>query len=160
MGANGVSMIPVLYRYIGGFLVFFLLLGGAYLKGKANGKEMVQAKFDRYKEVAQLAYDRQVAKTAEIQAQWDKSQERESEIKAKLQVVTLESADLSRSLRSYRARLRALSEAPRPAGVPDPTAGESADLEQAEADHYAACSRDAERLSQYQAFYKALQDTQ
>lgn len=149
-------MIPILYRYLGGALVFFLLLGGVYLKGKANGKEIIQDKFDRYKEVAQLAYDRQVAKTAEIQAQWDKSQERESEIKARLQVVSLESADLTRSLRSYRARLRALSEAPRPTGVPDPAAGITGDLERAEAAHYAACARDAERLGQWQAFYQSL----
>lgn len=151
-------MIP--YRYIGGALIFFLLLGGSYLKGRSSGKEIVQDKFDRYKETAQLAYDRQVAKTAEVQAQWDATKEREDAIKSRLQVVTLESAGLTRSLRDYRARLRALSEAARTAGEPDPTSGESSDLERLEGAHFEACARDSQRLTEFQAFYQSLLDAQ
>jgi len=149
-----------LYLYLAAGLFALSLLGGAYFKGKSAGKAEIQAILDEQRAVWQAEYDKQVAETARIQAEWDRSKEREGEINARLQVVSLESADFSRRLRDYRARLRALSEA---AGTPaesDAASGIAVDLERAEEAHLAACSRDAERLTQYQQFYRSLQDAQ
>lgn len=149
-----------LYGYLGIALAALLAVSGIYVKGRSDGKAVVQVLLDAQRATWQAEHDKQVAETARIQAEWDRSQKRESEINARLQVVTLESAGLTRSLRDYRARLRALSALAESTGQPDPTAGESADLERAEAAHYAACSRDAERLSQFQVFYQSLREAQ
>lgn len=154
-------MIPLLYRYVGGALIFFLLLGGAYLKGRAAGKEVVQVKFDAYKNTAQLAYDRQVAETARIQSEWNRSKDREREIQARLQVVTNDGASLARRLRDYRARSCPLSSPSTTAGEPPETAGVPPDgpsVDQALGRHLEACARDAERLGQFQSFYQSLRE--
>lgn len=150
----------MIYKYLYGGIAVLAVLVGLYLYGYNKGQDNVQAKFDAYKSVAQLAYDKQAAETARVQSEWDRSKEREGEINARLQVVTLESAGLSRGLRDYRTRLRALSDAALAAGDPDSTSGESGDLERLEAAHYAACSRDSERLTAWQAFYSSLLEAQ
>lgn len=147
-------MIP--YKLLGAILAASLLLGGVYLRGRHDGKAVVQAVLDAQRGVWQADYDKQVAETARIQAEWDRSKEREGEINARLQVVTLESANISRSLRDYRSRLRALSEAAATPAESDLASRESDDLERAEEAHYAACARDAQRLTEFQAFYAAL----
>jgi predicted nucleic acid-binding Zn-ribbon protein len=149
-----------LYLYLAAVLIGLSLLGGLYFKGRSDGKAVVQAVLDKQRATWQAEYDKQVAETARVQAEWDRSKEREGEINARLQVVSLESADFSRRLRDYRARLRALSEAASTPAESDAASGIAGDLEQAEADHIAACSRDAERLTQYQQFYRSLQDAQ
>lgn len=130
----------MIYKYLSiGAVVLFLTLG-LYLKGRSDGADKVQAKFDAYKNTAQLAYDRQVAETARIQSEWNRSKEREGEINARLQVVSLESASFARGLRDYRSRLSALSQA---AGTPaesDAASRESDNLAGLEERHLAALS--------------------
>ena len=159
-------MIPILYRYVGGALIFFLLLGGVYLKGRSNGADSVQVKFDRYKETTQLAYDRQVAKTAEIQAQWDATKESESEIQSRLADATARGVDLANRLRAY-ARSRPLSPSAGPTPVADGTGGVGSDsggfsdrVGTALEKHLSACSRDGARLNSWIEFYRSLQDAQ
>lgn len=149
-------MSPKLMLYGGAVLIAFGLLLSAYFKGKS----VVREEFDAYKLVAQVKYDAQVAETKRIQDGWNKSKEREGEIVKRLEVVTADNVGFSNRLRDYRSRLRALSALAESTGQPDPTSGVSQDLEQAETDHFAACARDAERLTQFQAFYESLRAVQ
>jgi negative regulator of sigma E activity len=152
--------IPKLYGYAAIALAVLLAVTGIYSKGRSDGKAVVQAVLDAQRAAWQAEYDKQVAETARIQGEWDRTKEREREIDARLQVVTLESANLSRSLRDYRARIRALSEAASTPAESDFASGIAGDLERAEEAHLSACARDSERLTQWQAFYQSLLDSQ
>ena len=153
----------MIYKYLyGGALVLAIILG-AYLKGRSDGADRVQVKFDAYKRTTQLAYDRQVAETARIQSEWNRSKDREREIQARLQVVTNDGASLARRLSNYRSRSCPLSSPSTTAGEPSGAAGVPPDgpsVDQALGRHLEACARDAERLGQFQTFYQSLRDAQ
>ena len=151
----------MIYKYLSiGALALFLTLG-LYLKGRSDGAGVVQRKFDSYKAVAQQAYDKQVAETARIQGEWDRTKEREGEIKARLKVVTNDGASLARRLRDYRASGCPLSSPSTTAGEPSGAAGvppDSPSVDEALGRHLEACARDAERLGQFQSFYRSLRE--
>ena len=144
-------------KLILGGLVLSVVTGiGGYVWGRLDGRAIWKGELDTQRAVWQVEHDKQVAETKRVQGEWDATKERESVIQKRLEVVTAESAGFARSLYDYRARLRALSDLAASTGQPDPTSGIAADLESLEGAHYAACSRDAERLTQFQAFYEAL----
>ena len=60
--------IPLIGRYIGFALVIALALGGLYLKGRSDGKAVVQAVLDEQRAVWQAEHDAQVAETRRIEA--------------------------------------------------------------------------------------------
>lgn len=60
--------IPALYRYIGFALIIALVLGGLYLKGRSDGKAVVQAVLDKQRAVWQAEHDAQVTETKRIEA--------------------------------------------------------------------------------------------
>lgn len=156
-----ISVIPALYRYLGGILILALVVGGIYFKGRSDGKEVVQAELDAQRATWQQQFDKQSADTARIEEQRDQLTWRiENELQPKLAAVTAGADDLAGKLRQYtRRRVCAVSEAAGSTAVPDSAGRVPSDSDPVEAalgDHIAACARDAERLTGWQEFYEAL----
>ena len=121
------------------------------------GQESVQVKWDAERAIQQKAFDDAAAETARIDAERNRlTQEIENVLKPKLALADLAARDVARELRSYRARLAALSQAAGPAPEPDAAGGIPGDPAGAEEDHFAACARDAERLNGWIEWYGSL----
>jgi hypothetical protein len=150
----------VIYKWLAIAAISAAIAAGAYFRGRHD----VTVVLERERAVHKAEYDVQVAETARVQAAWDSTKERESEINARLEVVTTDSADLVERLRQHsRRRCSAMPATTGSAASPDATSGESADsdpVEVATGLHFAACARDSERLTQFQTFYQSLRNAQ
>jgi hypothetical protein len=158
-------MIPILYRYVGGALVVLLVLGGLYLYGYNKGQDNVQAKFDDYKNAAQVAYDKQVAENKTKEAINEKLSRRiQDELEPALATATADGASLARRLRNHSSRSCALPAKGQGTGSPVEASGESADgegtgsaVDDALEAHLQACARDATRLDGWREFWNGLE---
>ena len=154
-------MIPLLYRYVGGALIFFLLLGGVYLKGRSNGADSVQRKFDAYKNTAQLAYDKQKAENDRIQGEWDKLKEQERERKVEFDAAKSNVAGLTRRLRLASASNCPAAGPAFPAGVGEPTGEVPDSVGEVERDAdaaWTAAGQDAAALNYCVPAYNSVRD--
>lgn len=160
-----IAAIPLLWRWLGGALIVVLVLGGIYLKGRSDGKAVVQAELDAQRATWQGQFDRQAAETARIEEARDQLKWRiERELEPRLAAATDRGATLAERLRQHTSRrVCALSEAAGGPALPDGASGIAADsggVDEAVEQHFAACSRDAERLTTFQEFYRGLLDRQ
>ena len=158
-----IAAIPVLWRYLGGALVVLLLLGGIYLKGRSDGKAVVQAVLDEQRAVWQTGYNRQVAETHAKEAQWAaRLKEVEDDLQVKMVAAESSVGGLTRRLRLATASAGkcALREDPSAAG--DDNEGEgpvSEGVEEIERDSdatWAAAARAATALDACIDAYEAL----
>lgn len=153
--------LPKLYAYGAAAVIAALFMGGIYLKGRSDGKAVVQAVLDAQRATWIAAYEKQKAETDRIQDEWNKAKEIERELQERLGVVSSDAADIARRLRlATRQCRRPLPEAPAPAGDAGSPGGESPDLGSLEESHFSACARDAERLTKLQEWYDSLRQAQ
>jgi hypothetical protein len=158
---NPLSLIPAPYRFIALALIAAVIVGGAYLKGRGDGKAVVQAELDEQRATWQQQFDRQVADSAAKEAEFKAiAKAKEDEIKASLEAATVAGADLAARLRNHqRAGRCAVSQPAGAAGGADGTSGIDADsdpVEQATGRHIEACARDAERLNGWIDWFHAV----
>lgn len=149
----------MIYKYLAILALVAAIAFGAFLKGKA----VVQKELDQQRAVWQASYDSQVAETKRIQEAWDSSKEREHEIQERLNVVSADGVTLADKLRQYRARRCAVSNPAGSTTVPDLASGvpgSDESIERRTGEVFAACARDAERLTQFQVFYESLRNAQ
>ena len=156
--------LPKLYGYLGIALAAVLAVGVVYGKGKSVGRAEIQVVLDEERAVHKTEFDKQVAETARVQAAWDSTKEREREINARLEVVTADSTTLAERLRQHtRRRVCPVSGPASSAASPDGTSGVTGSdesIERRTGEVFAACARDSERLTQFQAFYESLRAAQ
>jgi hypothetical protein len=152
--------LPKLYGYAAIALAVLLAVGAIYGKGRADGKQVIQAVLDAQRVTWQQQYNRQAAETAAKEAAWAAtSKEIEDGLQATLADVTTRADDLAGRLRDYRARRCAVSASPGSAAVTDSASGvpgSDASIERRTGEVFAACARDSARLSEWQGFYENL----
>jgi hypothetical protein len=157
-------MIPVLWRYLGGFLIVVMLVGAIYLKGRTDGANKVQKVLDAQRLEWQEEFDKQVQTTQRIQEGWNAAREQADEIQARLNVVSADGITLAQRLREHSRRSSCTVPAVTGSAIePEPSGGEPADgdpVGRATEAHFAACARDAERLNGWIAFYEELRRAQ
>ncbi len=158
-------MLNRLYLYLGAVVVFVLLLGGVYVKGRFDGANKVQDQWDDQKlamaeEVIQAVERnfRQEQKYARLQIALDGT------IKAKA-AVDQHNDDLAR-------RLRQAYQAPRPGALPQVTQSSSdpppasriapneEELDRSVKEHLSACDRDAIRLDGWREWWEEVRRLQ
>ena len=149
-------MIPLPYK-LGAAAALLLVVA---LSSYFYGKHKVIVLWEKDKTAWQVTYDAQVAETAKIQAEWDKTKEHEDEWKAKAESAGNDAAAIARRLRQRAACGGAVPETPGGTGDPADSSGEPADLGSLEESHFRACARDSERLGMWQVFYEQLRGSQ
>ena len=158
-----IAAIPVLWRYLGGVLVVLLLLGGIYLKGRSDGKAVVQAVLDEQRAVWQTDYNRQVAETRAKEAQWaNRFKEIENDLQVKMVAAESSVGGLTRRLRLATASAGKCAVREDSPAVGDDNEGEgsvSEGIEEIERDSdatWAAAARAATALDSCIDAYEAL----
>jgi hypothetical protein len=162
----------LVYRILGGLAIAAVLCSGAYVKGCSDGKSrgmaIVQKRLDLQRKVWDEGFAKQEAETRRVETAWNLEKERTNALQAKLGAATTRGIDTARRLREYASRSeRTLPEVAGSPGDSDGASGVGSQscvfadgVGEALENHFGACARDAERLTEWQRFYEGLRKSQ